>query len=277
MFSKSAAASFICLLLSTAGCAKKSVPPPGDDVAGLASFLASPGEAQSDTSGRFIAVGHRFVVEAPEADLVKAWQGVIDYCHTIRCEVLASTVSQAPSAPPSGRLSLRVIPGDIDKLFDLLAKSVTILEHSTESEDKTATVVDVEAKLTNLTEFRNRLRAMLAKSPANVKDLIEVERELSKVQAELDSIVATRKALANETEKVAVQITFQSKRTIARTGALTPVISAFQESGSVLSESLATLITFVFNIIPWLVLIIPAIWFGPRLFRRVFRKQKVSS
>ncbi len=276
MFSKFASAAFICLLLST-GCVKKTTPPPGDDIARMRSYLASPGEAQSDTSGRFIAVGHRFVVEAPEADLAKAWQGVIDYCRTIRCEVLASTISQAPNAPPSGRLSLRVIPGDIAKLFDLLAKSVTILEHSTEGEDKTATVVDVEAKLTNLTEFRNRLRAMLARSPSRVTDLIEVERELSKVQAELDSIVATRKALANETEKVAVQITFQSKRTITRTGALTPIISALQDSGSVLSESLANLITFILSIIPWLVLIVPAIWLGTKLYRKTFRKQKTSS
>ena len=36
-----------------------------------------------------------------------------------------------------------------------------------------------------LTEFRDCLRGMLARTPASVQDLIEIERELAKVQAEL--------------------------------------------------------------------------------------------
>jgi hypothetical protein len=117
----------------------------------------------------------------------------------------------------------------------------------------------------------------LAKSPASVKDLVELERELSDVQTQLDSISTRRKVLANETEKVAVQIDFRAKPSITNTGAFAPIANAFRESGSVLSESLGTLITFIFAIIPWLVLIIPAIWIIAKLLRKRSRNAKTPS
>jgi hypothetical protein len=151
------------------------------------------------------------------------------------------------------------------------------VEHTTQSADRTAEVVDTEAKLKNLTEFRDRLRVMLAKFPANIKDLVEVERELANVQSEIDSFSMTRKALANETEKVAIQITFRSKPSMTRTGVFAPIASACDESGSVFSESLGSLITFIFAVIPWLVLIIPAIWIIVRFLCRRSRKTKPSA
>src|SRR5436309_115009 len=58
---------------------------------------------------------------------------------------------------------LRVAPDDLKKLLGSVEKLGKILEHTTEREDKTTVVVDTEAKIKNLTTFRDNLRAMLAK------------------------------------------------------------------------------------------------------------------
>jgi len=78
------------------------------------------------------------------------------------------------------------------------------VRHATESEDKTTAVLDTEARIKNLTGFRDSLRMMMAKSSASVKDLVEIQEQLTEVQSQLDSETAQRKILANETEKVAV-------------------------------------------------------------------------
>jgi hypothetical protein len=256
----------VCLLLCIS-CAKKmaGIAETTEGVAGLAGrselttfLMAPPPPPPPGTVGRFIAVTHRFVVETSESELSKDWESVLKLCGRLDCEVLSSSItSKTASAPPKGEISLRIAPGNLDKLFNALNQLATIMEHTTESADKTAEVVDTDAKLKNKTEFRDRLRGMLAKSPGGVKEAIEVERELANVQAEIDSLATTQKSLQNQT----------------RTGALAPIANAWEESGYVVAQSLGSLITFVMAVIPWLVLIIPAIWIILKLLSRRSRRK----
>jgi hypothetical protein len=170
---------------------------------------------------------------------------------------------------------VRVAPEEVKGLLEYLGKVGKITELTTQSEDKTGTVIDVEAKLKNLTELRDRLRNMLASPNGSLKDIIEVERELSRVQSELDSLQAKRKVLANETEKVSIDISFLARKSFAGTGTFAPIAVAWKESGQVLAGSVAFAITFVVAIIPWLVLIIPVIWLTIKFFRRLRGKPTV--
>jgi hypothetical protein len=271
MTRKSVALVLVSLAMTAASC-KKAVPPPP---AQSASSLVAP---PAQESGRLVAVRHTLVLKAPEADLPKAWESTLEFCRSIRCEVDASSISNnRRGSASSASMSLRVVPDDLKKLFDHLGKAGSILEHTTGTEDKTSDVIDVEVQIKNLTEFRDRLRTLLGRPSASLKDLVEVDRELTKTQSELDSITTKRKVLANETEKVAVEITFRPEESIAGAGAFAAVGEAVREAGSVLSESFATLITALVAVIPWLLVIIPAVRFGPRLLRKLFRKRTATS
>jgi hypothetical protein len=188
--------------------------------------------------------------------------------------VISSNItSQTVELAPSGSVSLRVRPGDVDKLLAFVGKQGKVAQHTTETEDKTTNVVDTDARIKNLTEFRDNLRKMLARPAVSVKDLVEIQEKLEEVQAELDGETARRKDLANETEKVAIEIEFRAERTTASVSAFKPIGDALRESASVLSESLASLITAVVAIIPWLIVIVPGGWLLVRLWRRVRRKR----
>jgi hypothetical protein len=78
-----------------------------------------------------------------------------------------------------------------------------------------------------------------------VSDVVEVEWELARAQSELDSLVASRKAHANETEKVAVTNDFRPKPSIAETGVLAPIVSAWHGMGRVFAGSTAAILTFI--------------------------------
>jgi hypothetical protein len=219
---------------------------------------------------RYIAERHKLEVITSESELQKSWESAVAFCGTIRCEVISSSITtRASDSVPSGVISLRVAPDDFKKLFVYVEELGKIAQHTTQREDKTTAVVDTEAKLKNLTSFRDNLRTMLAKPSATVKDLVEIQKQLTDTQSELDSETARRKILANETEKIAVEISFRVERLSRNTGGLAQVWNALRDSGSILADSTASLITTIVVIIPWLILVLPAIWLLVKGWRKL--------
>jgi hypothetical protein len=156
-----------------------------------------------------------------------------------------------------------------------LEKQGTIVQHTTESEAKTTAVVDTEARIRNLAGFGDNLRVMLAKPSTTVKDSVEIQQQLTEVQSQLDSETAQRKILTNETEKVAVTISFRIERTTEGSG-FKAIGNAFRESGSVLGESIASLITVVVAIIPWLIVSVPLLWLLRKMWRKFRRGRRAD-
>jgi Domain of unknown function (DUF4349) len=223
---------------------------------------------------RYIEETHKFEVIASEAQLEKSVESLLAFCATIQCEVVSSSVTtREEDSTPSGSISLRVAPQDAGKLFAQAEKLGKIAQHTTERENKTTAVVDSEAKIKNLTAFRDNLRSMLAKPSATVKDLVEIQQQLMETQSELDSETAQRKILANETEKVRVELSFRVPRNAANASSWTQIGNAFRQSGQVLADSTAAVIITVVAIIPWLILILPLLWFARKIWRR-FRRNR---
>jgi hypothetical protein len=84
-----------------------------------------------------LAVRHKLTTVAAESELPKALEAVTGFCGTIQCEVASSNItSEMEESLPSGSLSMRVKPGDVDKLTAFVGKQGRIAQHITETEDK---------------------------------------------------------------------------------------------------------------------------------------------
>ncbi|MGC1415543.1 MAG: DUF4349 domain-containing protein [Candidatus Acidiferrum sp.] len=276
MGQKTIALSLAALGLVAAGCAKKSVTGGaqwgGEAMSMMVSLTPSAGASES-----FIAERHKLEVVTPEQNLQKSWEATIAFCKTVRCEVLTSTITTPTGgAVPSGSITMRVVPDDLQTLLAKIQTLGQIGTHTTEREDVTNQVIDTEAKLKNLTAFRDSLREMLKKPSATVQDLVAIQQQLADTQAELDSQTTQRKILANETEKIAVSISFHAAAAGAARGAFSQVRDAILDSGSVLADSLASLITFIVALIPWLILIVPGVWLLGKAWRRLRRNPKTQ-
>jgi hypothetical protein len=234
----------------------------------------------ADNPIHYIAERDTLEIVTPENTLQKSWESAVAYCGTIQCELVSSSITlRTATTFPAGNITLRVVPADMGKLLGELDKLGKISQHSTEREDKTTAVNDVEAKIKNLTAFRDNLRTMLTKPSAKVSDLVEIQKQLADTQAELDSETAQRKILANETEKIAVQISFRIEATGGGRGGFSQIWEALLQSGAVLGDSTASLITTVVALIPWLILIVPGLWLVAKGWRKwkLCRKQGVTS
>ena len=204
-------------------------------------------------------------------------KSLLAFCGTIQCEVVSSSVTtRAEDSTPSGSVSLRVSPQDAGKLFAQAEKLGKMAQHITEREDKTTAVIDSEAKIKNLTAFRDNLRSMLAKPAATVKDLVEIQQQLMETQSQLDSETAQRKVLANETEKVLVELSFRTPRSAGTASAWIQIANAFRQSGQVLADSTAAVIATVVAIIPWLILILPGLWLIRKIWRKLRQNRPVT-
>ena len=262
---------FVCVFASFSGCAKKAAQ------STPTSYLVSTFAGKLPDPQRFIAVRHKLQLVASESQLQKGWESVINFCGTIHCEVLNSSITaRTRESLPSAAVTLRVAPEDAQKLMDQLEKQGSIVQHTTESEDKTSVIVDTDAKIKNLTGFRDNLRTMLAKPSATVKDSVEIQQQLTDVQSQLDSETAQRKILANDTENIAVEISFRIERNNDGTGGLKIIGDALRESGSVLAESMASLITVVVAVIPWLIVILPLLWLLRKMWRKIRRARRAD-
>jgi hypothetical protein len=227
----------------------------------------------TDAVKKYIALRHHLQIETPAEKMQAAFDAAVQHCEALNCQMLSANYNkETPYNPPSASLSVRVPPRNVEIFLTGLAKNGEVLQHSRDSEDKTNQVVDADARIKNLTELRDRLRAMLTDKSAKFKDIIDVERELANTQSQLDSMVSMRKILSQETDLVAVNIDFTAAQGITEQGFFAPVARALKDAGRVMMESFGAVITFVMSAIPWLLIGIPIIW----LIRRYWAKIKTK-
>jgi len=268
------------VLLSATGCQTRMA---SRSPAGLAKmqFLSTldggMGGGGAASPQHYVAEHHALEIITSESDLRKSWESLVAFCATIQCEIISSSITaRTADSVPSGNIVLRVAPPDLAKLFGEIQRLGEIAQHTTEREDKTAEVVDTEARLKNLTAFRDNLRAMLTKPSATVKDLIEIQQQLTDTQSQLDSATAKRKILANETEKISVSLFFRVTEPRGSAQGFAQIWGAARDAGNVLAGSTASLITVVVAVIPWLILIVLVLWLLRRTWRKLRRGRALS-
>ncbi len=235
--------------------------------------LSEPVSEGSNAAKKYIALRHHLQIETPAAQMQASFDAALKHCQALSCEVLSANYNkETPYNPPSASLNARVPPRNVEIFLTGLAKNGEVLQHSRDSEDKTNQVVDTDARIKNLSELRDRLRLMLADKNAKIKDIIEIERELSNTQSQLDSMLSMRKILSQETDLVAVSINFSAAQGITEQGFFAPVARALKDAGRVMMESFGSVITFVMSAIPWLIIGTPILW----LIRRYWLKIKTK-
>ncbi|WP_164558065.1 DUF4349 domain-containing protein [Massilia atriviolacea] len=232
----------------------------------------------SQSSRRYIATRHRLVLEAPEADLHKHFDAIQAACVKLACIVLNADQSQTrPHQSASATLTARIAPQAFDSFLKTMLEHGKLLQHERDSEDLTAEVIDVEARIANLTALKTRILDLLAKRTGNMKEVLEAEAQLAKTQAELDSIAGKRKALASQTEMTRVELKLVAESLQARESWAAPVALAARDSGYILMSSVGMLIVATVAVLPWLLVAVPLfLWLRKRYRARKARRAQAA-
>ncbi|WP_407318522.1 DUF4349 domain-containing protein [Isoptericola halotolerans] len=174
-------------------------------------------------------------------------------------------------SPGSASLTVRVPADRTSSAVDAIGDLGTVQDVELSSTDVTSRGQDLDARISALTTSTERLTELLA-AAGSTADLLEVERELSERQAELDSLVAQRDALSDEVamSTLHVQIDAPEAQITAPRGGFTGGLATGWEA---LVATVETVVLVLGVLLPWLVL--AAV--GYVVYRLVRRRRRAGS
>ncbi|WP_157288535.1 DUF4349 domain-containing protein [Uliginosibacterium gangwonense] len=228
------------------------------------------GVEQAKMAQRHVELRHSLVIEVAADRLEAVWNQQLQACQFPACEVVTAEMNRQERDYSSAHLVLRIDPAQAAGLLDTLLGLGKVAVHEMSQTDRTNEVIDIQAQLDNQKALRDRLRALTASHAGKLSELLELERELARVQGEIDALTGKIRATLQLTEKTTLDVTFRTPAGFSHGGVWAPVSNAWGEMGSVLAGSLAALLVVVSGGLPWLFALCILI-FVIRLLRRKAR------
>jgi len=231
---------------------------------------------------QYIAYSHSLGIRLPVAAIEPTLQGHIDACNKAGptvCMVTNSWVNSYSEDEASGSLYLRATPAWIEQFLngveaEAKAAKGEITNRQTTAEDLTVSIIDTDARLKAQQTLQARLEQLLAERPGKLGELLETERELARVNGEIDSLKSTLKALRQRVEMSQLSISYETKRNPVSQGALDPLGRAFGDFFYNLASALAAVVTAFAVGLPWLLLIGLFVWIWLKLIWPRIRRKK---
>lgn len=237
---------------------------PAADMAAPPPPLPAPGGAQEQTIKPKLAYSHRLALEMAADRIGPRYERARAMCLNdakIGCILVQASIAGGDSRArqlPYASLTVR-LPHDKLAIFEqaLLAPfegeakgEPIVRERATDAEDLTYALLDVERRLAQLADYRDRLVALAKRGDAKVDDLIKIEEKISEVQSQIEALQAQQRGLNQrvDTEVLSIQLAPIASIESVRS----PLAEAWRQAGQVLGESAARAFTFLVMAIAWI-------------------------
>lgn len=281
------------LFIAACGAERGAMPPmaaPAPEMAvqqfgggGDAKIRGDTGSAEP-TMQQFIAYSHSVGMRLPLKAIEPTQQAHVAACNAAGpavCVVTNSWMSSYDSDYMNGSLSLRATPTWIETFLsgvedEAKAAKGEISNRQTTAEDLTVSIIDTDARVQALETLRGRLQQLLADRPGALGEILETERELARVNGEIDSLKSTLAALRQRVNMSQLTISYETKRDAVTQGG-NAIGRAFGDFFANLASATAAVITgFAFGL-PWLLLLGALLWIWLRLLWPRIRRKKPAA
>lgn len=233
-------------------------------------------------AGQMMAYTYAWGFQVPTGNmegLLNAHKKLCEDAGPANCYVVNSGISGLGQESSYGTLALKATEGWVRKFESGVESGLkpfdgTLDSSSRSGEDLTVQIVDGEARLNSMKTMRDRLQALLRDRPGKLSDLLEIERELARVQADIDSRESVLAALKLRVAMSSLTLSYTPKYTAVSESIWRPLGDAFSGFMPNIASTLAAIISFVSQILPVVVLGGLLVWLGLWLFGRRRRKNK---
>ncbi|WZO98618.1 DUF4349 domain-containing protein [Isosphaeraceae bacterium EP7] len=185
--------------------------------------------------------------------------------------VSETNVSGSPGSQRSGAWKVRVPAEHFTELMATIAGLGELRSTRTDSQDVSEEFYDIEARIAVKKQEEKRLLKILDEAAGKLKDILEVEKELSRVRSEIEQMEGRLRWLSHNSSLSTISLTVTEIKDYEPPVAPTyaqQVTRRFQASMTSVGEFLLQASLFVVGIVPWLVVIIPAGVLALLAFRR---------
>lgn len=244
-------------------------PPPPPPLPGEPPAPPPVAGAPTTTTALMLAYSYRATLVVPADNVTKAMKGHEQKCITAGpafCQVVTAA-SQKDGDIVSADLSIRATPAWLGTFRTGLEQDAKTADGKVEaqgviSEDLTRNITDSEARLRALKSLRTRIEALIASRPGKLSDLLEAERELARVQGEIDSFESNLSVMRARVNMSTMDLSYRSRQIAVGGGTFKPLGDAVTGFFGVMAGSLAALITFLAAILPFLLVLVPLVFYG---------------
>ena len=158
----------------------------------------------------------------------------------------------------SGKTVFKIAPGSFNGTLEKIKSLGRVDIDRVTGEDVTEEYVDLSARLKNSQAVQERLINILQVKSKDVKDILEVEREIARVGGDIERLEGRMKYLDNLATLATVTVSYNEARPIAP--ATLNVINKFKQT---LHTSLEVALNVFTNIIIFIAFLIPVgVWLG---------------
>lgn len=180
------------------------------------------------------------------------------------CQVVSTSIADRGDGSVRGDLAMRAAPPWLKRFRDGLdgdAKGVggRVDTSNVTSEDLSRQIVDTEAQLRAKATLRDRLQALLAGRPGRLADLLDVERELARVQGEIDSTQSQLAIMRGRVAMSEITLTYVARDVVSST-VRSPLSRSAGGFFGIMAASLAAMIDIVAIAAPWALLVGGVLW-----------------
>lgn len=161
-----------------------------------------------------------------------------------------------PTPYASSTTVLRVDNSAADALIRDVSALGTTLAATRTTDDVTADVADVDARVRNAEASLARIRALMTRA-TSIGDVVALEGELSKREADLEALQARQRALADQTAQATVTVRLVGDGAPVPAPSTTGFLAGLSVGWDTLTGALAVLLTAVGALVPWLIVIVP--------------------
>ncbi|WP_061499844.1 DUF4349 domain-containing protein [Acetobacter malorum] len=246
-------------------------------------LAASGGVGSAASQQASLAYSHAITVRVPVETFDQHYADIRDAClhdQALHCLLISASVEHTdvggrPSAHVDVRLPHEQVSAVVARALHPLAGDkpgdVQAISQSTQADDLSRPLADATKREGELENYRDRLTELSKRPDTNARDLIQIERELAHVQAEIDGNQTSLRDMNTRIDTESLSISFQT--IAADSGPASPIREALAQSGSIFIDNLADVIRFVVASLPW----VPVILAGGAILRFAVRRWKQSS
>lgn len=261
--------------VTAAGAADSGEAVAGPAVAAVPAAAAAPAPAATGTSGPgdpgavpVGAVGRQLV---RTAQLALEVEDPTAAGRRIRTAAVAAggTVAEEDSTESGSHLTVRVPVDRLDPTMDALAALGHVTSRQSQTVDATEDVIDLDARVASQRASVDRVRALLSKA-TSIGDVVAVESELTRREADLDSLTgrldALRGQVALSTLTVDVERGTAAPAPTAPAGFLSGLASG-RDGLRAVAAGAGVAVGYVLPFLPVLAVLVGLVWVGRRLVR----------
>jgi len=163
-------------------------------------------------------------------------------------------VTQDEQGRRSAQLGIRVPAPRFAETIEALKRLGQVKTEAVTTQDVTTAYTDLEIRLSVKQETERRLRGLLVSYTGKLSDVLDVERELSRVITEIEQMKGERRYFDQRIAVSSITVTLFEAGALLRPGVGTPFAGAFRKSLEALATSVSWMIYLITFLVPWVLL-----------------------